>query len=458
MDQRLVELLREVDLGPPAEDVVEISGHDPVLPNRYPVGEAAAVALAAGGIAAAELWRMKTGRQQRVRVDVRRAAVSLRPNLVMRLDGGPPPHSPADDNPLVQLYQCSDGRWVHVHGVFPHLAEGTLKVLGCTRDSVASAVARWRAQDLEDALAEAGMCGAMARSVDEWRGHPQAQALATVPRVEILKMGGSDPEPLPAGERPLSGVRVLDLTRILAGPTHARTLAQFGAEVLHISSPNLPNADVWTLDTNQGKLTARLDLNDAAAAARLRGLAGGADVFAQGYRAGSLERRGFGPGALAELRPGIIYVSINCYGHGGPWRERPGWEQLAQTVSGIAVEQGAPGPPRRMPAAACDYTTGYLAALGTMVALKRRATQGGSYHVRVSLTRTAMWFASLGATCDLSAAAGPGDAGDITSQTQTAWGLLTHLKPAVELSETPVYWERPPAPLGSHPPAWLEAA
>ena len=150
----------------------------------------------------------------------------------------------------------------------------------------------------------------------------------------------------------------------------------------------------------------------------------------------------------------LIYVSINCYGHTGPWRGRPGWEQLAQTVTGLAIGQGGPDHPERMPAAACDYTTGYLAALGTLVAFRRRALEGGSYHVRASLARTGTWFASLGPICDISQATGAGDASEVTIDIPTAWGRLTYLLPAVELSETPAYWARPPAPLGSHPAAW----
>ena len=456
-DARVGELLAEVGArGPADEDEVTIVGRDPVLGNRFPVGEAAAVALAAGGVAVSNLWELKTGRRQQVRVEVRHAALTQRAPLVMRLDGGPPPPGPADGNPVVALYRCRDGRWVHLHGAFPHLAAGTLELLGCSRErgEIAAAVARWDGQALEDALAERRMCGAMARTWDEWSAHPQGQALASLPRVEVSKIGASEPEPLPAGPRPLSGVRVLDLTRILAGPTHARTLAQYGADVLYITSPKLPNAQVWTMDTNQGKLSAFLDLDQASDMQRLVGLVRDADVFAQGFRAGSLERRGLGPAELAELRPGLIYVSINCYGHVGPWRERPGWEQLAQTVAGLAAAQGTPERPERMPAAACDYTTGYLAALGTLVALERRAREGGSYLVRASLTQSGMWFARLGATCDPAQATGPGDASDLLVDTPTAWGRLTHLKPAVQLSETPPFWERPPVPLGTHAAAW----
>jgi crotonobetainyl-CoA:carnitine CoA-transferase CaiB-like acyl-CoA transferase len=456
IDPRVQDLLEEVGLPVPPTQEATLVGHDPVLANRFPVSEAAATALAAGGVAASDVWQSRTGRRQAVRVDVRKAGLSLRSTLVMRLNGGPPPPSWADGNPLVDLYQCRDGRWVHVHGNFPHLAEGTLKVLGCARDreQIAAAVARRDAQELEDALAANRQCGAMARTAAEWAAHPQGRALANVPRVEIIKLAESDPEPLPAGDRPLSGIRVLDLTRILAGPTHARTLAQYGADVLHITAPALPTSQVWIMDTNQGKLSAYLDLDDPDQRDQLYALAQEADVFAQGFRAGALERRGFGAAQLAVARPGIVYVSINCYGHVGPWVDRPGWEQLAQTVTGLAAAQGTPEKPQRMPVAACDYTTGYLAALGTLVALGRRAREGGSYHVRASLCQTGMWFQRLGPNCDPSRATGPGDTDDLTVEADTAWGKLRYLTPCVELSETPTFWERQPVPLGTHPAAW----
>jgi crotonobetainyl-CoA:carnitine CoA-transferase CaiB-like acyl-CoA transferase len=458
IDPRVQDLLDEVGLQVPATQEASIDGQDPILGNRFPVSEAAAVALAAGGVAASDLWELRTGRRQAVRVPVRKAGISLRATLVMRVNGGPPPPSWADGNPLVDLYRCRDGRWIHLHGNFPHLAAGTMAVLGCSRDraEIAAAVARRDAQELEDALAANRQCGAMARTAEEWAAHPQGQALASVPRVEIIKLADSEPRPLPAGDRPLAGVRVLDLTRILAGPTHARTLAQYGADALHITSPRLPTSDVWVMDTNQGKLSAYLDLDQPNDVEQLRTLVRTADVFGQGFRAGALERRGLGPHELAALRPGIIYVSINCYGHVGPWVGRPGWEQLAQTVTGLVTAQGTPDQPERMPVAACDYTTGYLAALGTLVALGRRAREGGSYHVRASLCQTGMWFRRLGPTCDPAQAIGPGDTDALTTEADTAWGRLKYLTPSVELSETPALWSRQPVPLGTHAPVWPE--
>jgi crotonobetainyl-CoA:carnitine CoA-transferase CaiB-like acyl-CoA transferase len=391
-----------------------------------------------------------------VSVDVRAAAASLVSFLLMKVNGGPPPQREAATNPLVALYECADRRWIHLHGAFPKLRAATLDVLKCgaTRDEIAAAVKTWRAQDLEDALAAAGTCGAMARTAEEWAAHPQGQALADLPVVEIEKIGDAPPQPLPAGDRPLSGIRALDLTRVLAGPTCGRTLAEHGADVLLINSPSLPNVPAFVLDTSHGKRSAHLDLDQPGDAATLLNLIRSADVFTQGYRSGAMERRGLSPEAVAELRPGIIYVSINCYGHHGPWRDRPGWEQLAQTVSGIAVTQGTPQQPQLIPAAACDYTTGYLAAHGVMTALARRATEGGSYHVKASLAQTAMWFTRLGMTCDPAAATGAGDLSDYMADSSTAVGKLQHLGPITRMSETPPYWDRPSPALGADRPEW----
>ncbi|MBA2448422.1 MAG: CoA transferase, partial [Chloroflexi bacterium] len=386
----LASLLERVGLSRPAEGEVSISGRDPVWAAKYPVGEAAAVVLAAVGVAVNDLWELRTGRRQRVRVDVRRAAASLRGHAFQHLNGAETPRVAFPELAYSDLYRCRDGRWIQLHGGFPHLGQGTSKVIGSAHEpaSIAAAVARWDAQPLEDALAAAGMCGVMARSGEAWRATAQGRALLPLPPVEVVKIGDSDPEPLPAGPRPLAGVRALDLTRVLAGPVSGRTLAEHGAEVLHITAPHLPSVPPYVLATNPGKLSAYLDLDDSDDADRLLGLVADADIFTQGYRVGALDRRGFGVQDLARRRPGLIYVSISCYGPVGPWQDRPGWEQLGQSATGLAMGQGSPERPEHLPAQACDYTTGYFAALGALVALGRRARDGGSYHVRASLCQT----------------------------------------------------------------------
>jgi crotonobetainyl-CoA:carnitine CoA-transferase CaiB-like acyl-CoA transferase len=452
---RALELLAGVGLEPGGP--VALEGRDPVLASRFPVGEAAAAALTACGAASARLFEERGGPPQRVVADVRAAAASLLSFAIQRLDGAELPR-PAATNPTVGLYRAGDGRWIHLHGGFPHLEAGTLELLDCEREAsaLARAVEKWSARELEEALARARLCGAVARTSAEWAAHPQGRALAALGLVEVERIGDADPEPLGPAERPLAGIRVLDLTRVLAGPACARTLAEHGAGVLRIDSPRRPSIAPYTVDTGHGKRAAWLDLERPAHAARLRELVRGADVFSQGYRPGALERRGLGARELAALRPGLVYVSVSCYGDVGPWRERSGWEQLAQTATGLACEQGSPAQPALIPAAACDYTTGYLGALGALAALRRRTREGGSWHVRVSLCRTATWIGRMGAACDPARASGLGDLDELCQRTRALGGVLTHLRPVARLSGTPARWERPPVPLGTHRPVWSD--
>jgi crotonobetainyl-CoA:carnitine CoA-transferase CaiB-like acyl-CoA transferase len=277
--------------------------------------------------------------------------------------------------------------------------------------------------------------------------------------VEIVKIADGPPMPLPdRGEAPLSGVRVLDLTRVLAGPTCGKTLAQHGADVLYVASPTLPATEFFISDVGHGKLSTWLDLKDPGQLARLKELIARADVFSQGYRGGALERLGLGPLDLAKLRPGIVYTSINAYGHEGPWANRPGWEQLAQTVTGMADVHGGDAGPKLQPGAVADYTTGFLAAFGTLAALERRARYGGSYLVRVSLVQTATWLRGLGLkpADDLAkvqpAAPAEIDAWRVTSP--SGFGPVRHLRPPVRMSVTPARWARPTTPLGAAPAEW----
>ena len=222
----LNDLLASLGLAPPSPGKVTITGRDPIWGARYPVGEAAAVVLAAIGVAVNDLWELRTGRRQQVRTNVRHAAASLRGHYFQLLDGE---ETPRDEHPEIvysDRFRCKDGRWIQLHGGFPHLGQGTSAVIGSehTVESIAAAVARWDSWALEDALAAAGMCGVVVRSGEEWRATEQGTALLPLPPVQVVKIGESDPTPLPAGDRPLAGVRALDLTRVLAGPVSGRTL------------------------------------------------------------------------------------------------------------------------------------------------------------------------------------------------------------------------------------------
>src|SRR6266704_4147308 len=380
---------------------VEITGGaDPVLPTPFRIGAAGAAALAATGLAAADLWELRTGRRQDVAVDLRQAVASLRSGHYLQVNGV---KVRGDRNPVMGMYPAKNGRWSYVHANFPNHRAAALKVLGCeeNKEAVRQAVAKWDALELEEAIIAAKGAGGMVRSMAEWAQHPQAAAIDSLPLFEIVKIGDAPVEKLPAGDRPLSGVRVLDLTRVLAGPTCARTLAEHGADVLKITAKHLPNIGYQEYDTGHGKLAAYLDLREPKDLETLRGLVREADVFSQGYRPGTLGTRGFSPEALASVRPGIVFVSLCAFSHVGPWALRRGFDTVVQTVSGITARQGelfpgaAPGP-QFYPVSAIDYLTGYLMAFGAMVALARRVREGGSWLVRISLAQAGRWLLGLG--------------------------------------------------------------
>jgi len=467
MEQQAVE--RAVALaGLPAPDgaAYEIVGDE--LPLRSPHRLAAGVSVARllTGLAAAELWRCKTGRRQRVTVDTHHAVTNLD---ALRLAHPIGRSYPVFDDPrqpmmgrVARMIEARDGRYIQLHSSFND-GRRVLEVLGldesATADAIDAAVGDRDAFELEAALMAGRLCGGVVRSREEWLGHPQGNAIADLPVVTITKIGDAPPEPLRDGDRPASGVRVLDLTRILAGPTCAKTIAEHGADVLRIGAPQVPDAPS-SFETCIGKRHASVDLDTPEGVGALEALVQEADVFSQGYRRGALSARGFGPERLAALRPGMVYVSENCYGPTGPWATRPGWEQFAQVATGIAHREGevlGTGTPRLAPAPVNDYTTGFFAAYGAMTALAKRATEGGSWHVEVSLCQTATWFQRLGEVDHVDpGAAGIADVSAFLAEMDTPdYGPIQYLTPAVGMSETPARWDLPPVPLGTHQPVWL---
>ena len=453
-------------LGLPEERAatVEITGgSDPVLPTPFRIGETGAAALAATGLAAADLWELRTGRQQSVAVDVRQATASLRSGHYLKMEQQEVSHR---RNPVMGMYPAKDGHWSYIHANFPNHRAAALKVLGVPeeRAAVRQAVAAWDALELEEAILAAGGAGGMVRSMAEWAQHPQAAAIAALPLLEIVKIGDAPPEELPKGDRPLSGIRVLDLTRVLAGPTCARTLAEHGADVLKITGAHLPNIGYQEFDTGHGKLSAHLDLREQNDLDILKGLVREADVFSQGYRPGTLGNRGLSPEEFAALRPGLVYVSLCAFSHTGPWASRRGFDTVVQNVSGITTRQGElfpgaePGP-QFYPVSAIDYLTGYLMAAGAMVALARRAREGGSWLVRISLAQTGRWLVGRGEVPeselkDVAKEFTPEEVARWSITSDTPAGRLGHLKPTVQLSETPPFWARPSVPLGYNQPEW----
>jgi hypothetical protein len=323
---------------------------------------------------------------------------------------------------------------------------------------------QWQAEPFETAAAEAGLVATMMRSPAEWAAHPQARAVARLPLFEITKIGEAPARPLPGfpeeeERRPLSGIRVIDLTRVIAGPVCGRVLAAHGADVMRITAPHLPGLPELDIDTGRGKLSASVDLRATDDRGWLRALVHEAHVFVQGYRPGALAARGFSPEALAELRPGIVAVSLSAYSHEGPWASRRGFDSLVQNATGINVaeaEAAGTAAPKELPAQALDHASGYLMAFGAMMALMRKAREGGSWHVRVSLAQTGHWLRGIGRVADGFACPEPtgGEIKALADEMDTPFGRLGFIRHAARLSETPARWSRPPVKLGTHAPVW----
>lgn len=443
---------------PSALDAVTLTGREPILPSSFRVGAASQVTIAAAGLAAAEIWKARSGDAQGISVDMMHAAVECRSERYLRVDDKPPP--PAWDA-IAGVYKTGDGRFVRLHTNFPHHRDNVCKVLACKpeRDDVQRALMQWKAEAFETDAYAGGCVVSMMRSHDEWLATSQAQALEPLPLIQIEKIGEAAPRPWPAGDRPLAGLRVLDLSRVIAGPVAGRTWAVHGAEVMLISSPNLPSIPWLVIDTGRGKLTSFADLKTEQGRNVLRDLLASADIFSQGYRPQSIAALGFSAEDAARISPGIVYVSMCAYGHAGPWAGRRGFDSLVQTSTGFNHAEGKAAGidgPKELPMQILDHATGYVMAFGAMMARLRQAREGGSWHVKVSLAQTGRWLWNLGRLDDGLVAA------DLTAdqilpfieQNASGFGALRGVRHAAVMSATPAFWRRPAMPLGSHETMW----
>jgi crotonobetainyl-CoA:carnitine CoA-transferase CaiB-like acyl-CoA transferase len=441
-----------------ALDRVALTGDEPQLPSSFRVAAAAQASIAAAGLAAANIWQLRSGQSQDVAVDMRHAVVECRSERYLRVDGKPP--GPAWDA-IAGIYKTGDGRFVRLHTNFRHHRDAVCKVLNCKpeRDDVQAALLQWEGEAFETAAYAGGCVVALMRSQDQWSALPHAKALAELPLISIEKIGDAAPKPWAPGDRPLSGLRVLDLSRVIAGPVAGRTLAVHGADVMLISSPNLPAIPWLTIDTGRGKLTSFADLTSEQGRDVLRGLLAQADIFSQGCRPTSIAALGFSPEDAAKISPGIVYVSLSAYGHAGSWAGRRGFDSLVQTATGFNHAEGqAAGVdgPKELPAQMLDHATGYLMAFAAMMAKARQSREGGSWHVRVSLAQTGRWLWNLGRVAD------GFKTEDLKGESVTpfieeipsGFGPLRSVRHSAMLSKTPARWSRPAMPLGSHPPQW----
>jgi crotonobetainyl-CoA:carnitine CoA-transferase CaiB-like acyl-CoA transferase len=457
----LVPIWREAGLPATTLQQLSLTGGEPVLPSSFAVGTAAQTTIAAAALAATELGHHRNGVPQQVQVDMLQAALECCCHF--SIDG----RVPQVWDKLAGFYRCTDGGWVRLHTNFAHHRDGVLRLLGLAagpdteREAVAAALQKWNAFDFEDAAAQAGLVVAALRSFDEWDRHPQSAAVARDALVAIEKIGDAPPLVLPTllpEARPLSGLRVLELTRILAGPVAGRTLAAYGADVLLVNAPHLPNIEA-IIDTSRGKLSALADLRDAAGRAGLHVVLQDAHVFVQGYRPGALAALGFAPADVARTRPGIVMVSLSAYGDTGPWAGRRGFDSLVQTTTGINhAEAQAAGStqPKPLPMQIVDMASGFLMAFGAQAAVWRQQREGGSWHVRVSLARTALWLRELGRVANGFNAPAP-DFSGLMEQHASGYGVLNAMRHTAAFSHTPAGWALPSMPPGTHPLAWPQA-
>jgi hypothetical protein len=448
----LVEALTALGLTSDVQSRMLVTG-DENLPSCFPVTDLAVAAIGAAGLAVSELLSLDGRSPLRVTVDRHLASAwflrSLRPQGWTLPD-------PWD--PIAGDYRAADG-WIRLHTNAPRHRAAALTVLGCEgeRDRVAAAVARHAADELEAAILRAGGCAAAMRSLTGWRDHEQGRSVRAEPLVALEQVSAAARQPWrPEPDRPLAGVKVLDLTRVLAGPVATRFLAGLGADVLRIDPPDW-NEPALVPDVTLGKRCARLDLHRAGDRRRFEGLLAEADILVHGYRPGALERLGYGEAQRRRLNAGLIDVSLCAYGWTGPWAERRGFDSLVQMSSGIAAagmcwkQVDRPVP---LPVQALDHATGYLMAAAAVRGLIARAGDAAAVTARLSLARTATALTDSGGGFSEPAFTALSDEDYATEVEHTAWGPALRLRSPILIGDMPLRWDGPASELGSADAMW----
>lgn len=436
---------------------VSYGGSSGGLPARLPVMELARATVAVCSLAAAELTSVRTGRPvPRVRVDDEAVATAFVSDRLVRVDG----RAWSTFAPLSRFWRATDG-WVRTHANYPHHRARLLAALGVPEcageeavDAVARAIAGRTASEVEETVYAAGGLAVAARGPEAWARSEQGLVVAGQPLLTTARIDDAPVRVPGRAALPCAGLRVLDLTRVLAGPVATRTLALLGADVLRIDAPQLPESQEAHNDTGMGKRSTTLDLRQAADRRLFEGLLDAADVVVTGYRPGALERFGLTPEELAERRPGLVIAQLSAWGRYGPWRERRGFDSLVQVATGVAELEGSPDAPGTLPAQALDHGTGYLLAAGVLRALTEQHGTGGTRLVRLALARTAHWLIN-----DLAPAPGedePFDAEHWLTETDSPMGRLRHALPPVSYDGGPANWDRPPGIWGADAPQWSD--
>jgi crotonobetainyl-CoA:carnitine CoA-transferase CaiB-like acyl-CoA transferase len=446
---------------PAGLEVLWVSGAPGHLPSRLPVEDVAVACTGAALLAAAALHAQRGGDDgargsPTAQLDLGHVAAAFRSEAYLRINGKPTGPGFA---PLSRFWRAADG-WVRTHGNYPWHRSALLHALSCSDDpkSVAAAIAALGARDAEDLVVAAGGVAAAVRAEDSWRSEPPGQAVAAARLVEGMSIGGAPPRWRPAGARPASGIRVLDLTRVIAGPVATRYLAALGADVLRLDAPDRPELTLHGYDGLPGKRSALLDFGTAAGAGRLHHLLAGADVLVHGYRPHALERFGLSPELLAERHPGLVVVSLSAWGSRGPWGGRRGFDSIVQAASGIAMAESADGErPGAMPCQLLDHGTGYLCAAAALQALARQSAHGGTEFRELCLARTAHWLLALPretAAAAGSTAAVDGDDPAWLTTLDGAEGPVTTVRPPGRLDDEALTWPRSLSRYGGDPPSW----
>ncbi|MFL9927191.1 CoA transferase [Herbaspirillum lusitanum] len=423
------------------------------LPSYFAVSDLAAASVGGAGLAMAELIAAGGAAMPEVAIDRRLASFWFSSSL--RPQGW---KAPALWDAVAGDYPTSDG-WIRLHTNAQHHRVAALKVLHAASDrqSVADAVIKWRKDELEAAIVDAKGCAAAMRTQEQWAQHPQGRAIAAEPLVHLSRFDGAAPLVLKSPQRPLQGIRVLDLTRVLAGPTATRFLAAFGADVLRIDPSSWDEPGVVP-EMTLGKRCSHLDLRSADGRARLEQLLSQADVLIHGYRPHALELLGLGADRRRAINPGLVDVSLDAYGWSGPWQGRRGFDSLVQMSSGIAdtgMRLAGSDRPKPLPVQALDHATGYLMAAAAIRGLRLRLREGAGTLARLSLARTASLLTALGSRSEEGAAFAPETPSDLNPAPEaTAWGPAQRLQGPACIAGVAMQWDRPASKLGSAGADW----
>jgi crotonobetainyl-CoA:carnitine CoA-transferase CaiB-like acyl-CoA transferase len=433
---------------------IPVTGDDPYFPGRFRVTAAAAAAVGTATLAAANLLRARGTNPGHVTIDAHHAALAFATERWLRVDGEPVGETWAE---LSGNYRTVDG-WVRLHCNYDHHAAAACAALDVPEDkqAVTDAVAGRTKLDVEDRVLAAGGVAAAMRSGAEWRAHPAGLAVRRQPLTTVARIADAPPLPLPPAARPLQGIRVLDLTHVIAGPVCGRTLAAHGADVLHVGARHLETVHPLVIDTGFGKRTTYLDLREPDDLSQLKALVADADVLVQSFRPGALAARGLGPAELAAIRPGIVVLDLSAYGHEGPWRDRRGFDSLVQLASGIAdngMRMAGATRPVPLPVQALDHATGWLSAAAVITAIDRQRRAGGSWWLRLALARTGAWLDDLGRLPEDTGAV-PEVGAELMASTDSQFGKVDYLRVPGDLPGAPPRYDFGPHPPGSDPAGW----